>query len=94
MEEQIQKEQGKGIAITSMVTGILSIICLAFIVISTGLSLCSIICGIIAKNKGEKTFSRAGITLGVISLAITLFLFLFLKVFDVSSLFMIPSWYH
>lgn len=93
MEEHVQKEQGKGLAITSMVTGILSFIFFAFIMISMGLSVCSLICGIVAKNKGEKTFSKAGIILGIISLSVTLFLFLFLEVFDISSLFMIPSWY-
>lgn len=90
MEEKVSN--GKGFAIASLVTGILSIVCLTFIVISIGLAICSIIFGIIAKNKGEKSLSRAGITLGVVSLAITLILFLFLEVFE-ASLFVIPSWY-
>lgn len=84
---------GKGFAVASLVTGILSIIFLAFIIVSIGLAICSIIFGIIAKNKGEKSISRAGIALGIVSLSITFFLFLFLEVLDV-SLFVIPSWYN
>lgn len=90
MEEKVSN--GKGFAIASLVTGILSIVCLTFIVISIGLAICSIIFGIIAKNRGEKSLSKAGITLGVVSLAITLILFLFLEVFE-ASLFVVPSWY-
>ena len=90
MEEKISN--GKGFAIASLVTGILSIVCLTFIVVSIGLAVCSIIFGTIAKNRGEKSLSRAGITLGVVSLAITLILFLFLEVFE-ASLFVVPSWY-
>ena len=90
MEEKISN--GKGFAIASLVTGILSIVCLTFIVVSIGLAVCSIIFGMMAKNRGEKSLSRAGITLGVVSLAITLILFLFLEVFE-ASLFVVPSWY-
>lgn len=90
MEEKVSN--GKGFAIASLVTGILSIVCLTFIVVSIGLAVCSIIFGMIAKNRGEKSLSRAGITLGVVSLAITLILFLFLEVFE-ASLFVVPSWY-
>lgn len=90
MEEN--KSKGKGFAVASLVTGILSLVFLTFIVISVGLAILSIIFGIIAKNKGDKSISKAGITLGVVSLGITLVLFLFLEVFD-ASLFVIPSWY-
>ena len=90
MEEN--KSNGRGFAIASLVTGIISIIFLPFIVISIGMGLAAIIFGIIAKNKGEKSLSKAGITLGIVSLVITLLLFLFLEVFD-ASLFVIPSWY-
>lgn len=90
MEEKVSN--GKGFAIAGLVTGILSIVCLTFIVISIGLAICSIIFGIIAKNRGEKSLSKAGITLGIVSLGITLILFLFLEVFE-ASLFVVPSWY-
>lgn len=90
MEEN--KLNGKGFAVASLVMGILSIIFLPFIVISVGMGLAAIIFGIMAKNRGDKTMSRAGITLGIVSLLITLILFLFLEVFD-ASLFVIPSWY-
>ena len=90
MEEKVSN--GKGFAIASLVTGILSIVFLPFIVISVGMGLAAVIFGIIAKNRGDKSLSRAGITLGIVSLAITLILFLFLEVFE-ASLFVIPSWY-
>ena len=86
------KLNGRGFAVASLVTGILSIIFLPFIVISVGMGLAAIIFGVIAKNKGEKSLSKAGIALGIVSLVITLLLFLFLEVFD-ASLFVIPSWY-
>ena len=90
MEEK--NSNGKGFAVTSLVMGILSIVFLPFIVISVGIGLLALIFGIIAKNKGEKSLSKAGISLGVVSLLITLLLFLFLEVFE-ASLFVIPSWY-
>lgn len=83
---------GKGFAVASLVMGILSIIFLPFIVISVGMGLAAIVFGVMAKNRGDKTMSRAGITLGIVSLLITLILFLFLEVFE-ASLFVIPSWY-
>lgn len=90
MEEKVTN--GKGFAVASLVMGILSIIFLPFIVISVGMGLAAIIFGIMAKNRGDKTISRAGITLGIVSLLITLILFLFLEVFE-ASLFIVPSWY-
>jgi len=90
MEEKVSN--GKGFAIASLVTGILSIVCLTFIVISIGLAICSIVFGMIAKKRGEKSLSKAGITLGYISLSVTLILWLFLDVFE-ASLFVVPSWY-
>lgn len=92
MEER--NSGGKGLAITSLVSGILSIICLPYIIVSIGLAVCSILCGVFARNGGERIFSKSGITLGIVSLAVTLILFLFLRVFDISSLFIIPSWYN
>lgn len=90
MEENVSG--GKGFAVASLVTGILSIIFLAFIIISIALAVCSIVFGIIAKNKGDKSISKAGIAIGIVSLSITFILFLFLQVLD-ASLFIVPSWY-
>lgn len=83
---------GRGFAVVSLVTGILSIVFLPFIVISIGMGTAALIFGIMAKNRGEKSLSKAGIALGIVSLVITLLLFLFLEVFE-ASLFVIPSWY-
>lgn len=90
MEEN--KSNGKGFAIASLVIGILSIVFLQFIVISVIMAIVALIFGTIAKNKGDKALSRAGIALGLISLLVTILLFLFLEVFE-TSLFFIPSWY-
>ena len=90
MEEKVSN--GKGFAIASLVTGILSIVCLTFIIVSIGLAICSIIFGMLAKKRGEKSLSKAGIALGYVSLSITLLLWLFLEVFE-ASLFVVPSWY-
>ena len=46
----------------------------------------------LAKKRGEKSLSKAGIALGYVSLSITLILWLFLEVFE-ASLFVVPSWY-
>lgn len=91
MEEKVSS--GKGFGITSLITGILSIVLLRFIIFSVGFAIVSIVFGILAKRKGEKTFSKAGIALGIVSLSVTLLLFLFLEVLDV-SLFFVPSWYN
>lgn len=90
MEEKVSN--GKGFAIASLVTGILSILSLAFIIVSIGFAICSIVFGMLAKKRGEKTFSKAGMALGYVSLSITLVLWLFLEVLD-ASLFVVPSWY-
>lgn len=83
---------GKGFAIASLVTGILSILSLTFIIISIVLAICAITFGAIARKRGEKSLSKAGIALGYVSLSITLVLWLFLEVFE-ASLFVVPSWY-
>lgn len=88
MEEN--KLNGKGFEIASLVTGILSIVFTPFIIISIGFAVTAIIFGIVALKKGSK--GKAGLVLGIVSIAITFLLFLFLEVLDV-SLFTIPSWY-
>lgn len=88
MEEN--KSNGTGFGVASLVTGILSIIFIPFIIISLGFGIMAIIFGVISLKKGNK--GKAGLILGIVSLAITFLLFLFLDVLDV-SLFIIPSWY-
>ena len=90
MEEKVSN--GKGLAVASLVTGILSIICLTFIVVSIILAVCSIVFGIMGMKKGNKGLSKSGLVLGIIAILVTFLLFLFLEVLDV-SLFTIPSWY-
>jgi len=50
---------GKGFAVASLVTGILSIIFLAFIIVSIALAICSIVFARIAKKKGEALKKKA-----------------------------------
>lgn len=84
--------KGKGYGVTSLVTGILSIIFIQFIIISVFFAIISIVFGIMGFKKGNNGLSKAGLILGIVSISITFLLFLFLEVLDV-SLFTIPSWY-
>ncbi len=86
------KSNGKGFGIVSLVTGIISILFIEFIIISIIFAVISIIFGVIGLKKGNNGLAKAGVVLGIVSLAITFLLFLFLKVLDI-SLFTIPSWY-
>ncbi len=87
-----QNTAGKGFAIASLVTGILSLVTIQFIIISIGLALLAIILGIISLNQGKNGLAKAGLVLGIITIAITIALYLFIEVLDV-SLFTIPEWY-
>lgn len=86
------KSSGKGFGIVSLVTGIISIISIEFIIISIIFAIVSIIFGFMGLKKDNNNLAKAGLILGIVSLAVTLLLFIFLKVLDV-SLFTIPSWY-
>lgn len=86
------ENKGKGFGVAALVTGILSIITLHFIIISVGLAVLAVIFGILGYSKGDKGFAKAGLILGIVSIAITILLFLFLNVLDV-SIFFVPSWY-
>lgn len=90
MEEN--KMNGIGFGTASLVTGILSLLFIQFIFISIIFGLSATIFGIIGMKRGNRGLSKAGMSLGIISLSITFLLFLFLEVLDM-SLFTIPSWY-
>ena len=87
MEEK-NKRIGWGIA--SFVLSILSIILIKFIIISIMLAVLAIVFGALSK---KNTFGKVGIIIGSISILITFTLYILLEVLDISSLFMIPSWY-
>lgn len=87
-----QNTAGKGFAVASLVTGILSLITIQFIIISTGLAFLAIIFSIISLNKNKSGLAKAGLALGLVTLGITIALYLFIEVLDV-SLFTIPEWY-
>ena len=63
-----------------------------FIIISVIFAIMATVFGILGLKRGNKGIAKAGLILGVSSLAVTFLLFLFLKVLNV-SLFTIPSWY-
>ena len=82
-----QQTAGRGLGVASLVTGILSLITIQFIIISTVLAIMSIIFGIISLKQGKNGIAKAGVTIGI-----TIALYLFIEVLDV-SLFTIPEWY-
>lgn len=90
MEEN--KMKGIGYGTTALVTGILSILFIQFIVVSTLLAIAAIVFGILGIKKGNKGLSKSGLILGIVAILITFLLYLFLEVLEV-SLFTIPSWY-
>lgn len=95
MEQETEKNiqaKSTGFGIASLVLGIISIIFLYYIIISVISAVLAIVFGIIALRKDDRTFGKTGLALGIVSLVITLLLFLFLDVLDV-SIFMIPDWY-
>lgn len=53
-----QSTAGKGFAVASLVTGILSLVTIQFIIISTGLALLAIILGIIALNQVKAVLQK------------------------------------
>ena len=85
-----EKNVGIGWGIASFVMSILSIILIKFIIISIMLAVLAIVFGGLSKRN---TFGKVGIIIGSISILITFTLYILLEVLDVSSLFMIPSWY-
>ncbi len=88
----MEKNNGKAFGVASLVTGIISIVTLEFIIISVFFAIMAVVFGIIGIKQGNKGVARAGLIIGISSLGITLMLYLFLEVLDV-SLFTIPSWY-
>lgn len=92
MEENQEKNFARGCGITALVFSILSILFLPFIVISVIFGVISIVLGIISCRQKDG-IGKAGLIIGIISIAITIILYLLLNVFDISSLFMVPSWY-
>lgn len=82
-----------GLGITSMILGIMSIVTMCFIVISVTFGVLAIIFGILSIVFEKKNGIRyTGLILGIISIAITLVLYLVLGVME-ANLFMVPQWY-
>lgn len=92
MEDNKEIRSGRGFGIASLVFAILSIIFLPFIIISVIFGIISIIFGGFSL-KQKDNLGKSGLIIGIISICITFILYLILNVLDISSLFMIPSWY-
>ena len=93
LEEQKMQETTNtsiGFGIASLVFGIVSIISLLFIIISVITAILAIVFGFIAMKKDDK-LGKAGLILGILSIIVTFLLFLFLGVFDVSFLRIVPN---
>ena len=95
VKSEVTKETtrpSKGFGIASLVVSILSLVFFKYIYISVALALVGIVLGFIGYKKGDKTFAASGLTIGIISLAITLILFVVLNLLD-TVLFYVPEWY-
>ena len=75
MEENEVKQtnvvtESKGLSITSMVLGIVSLVMLCFYYISIPCAILAIIFAIVGRKKGGKGMATAGLVLGIVALAI------------------------
>lgn len=89
------KEKNKiyGLGIASFVLSILSVITMCYIVISVILGVISVVLGILSLIMEKKNgMGMAGLIIGIVSLFVTLFLYITLGVMD-ADLLMIPDWY-
>ncbi|MBR2704071.1 MAG: hypothetical protein IKE91_01215 [Clostridia bacterium] len=89
----MENEERVALGVTAMIFGIISLATMCFIVISVFFGILAIIFGILSiifekKNKLKIT----GLVLGLISITITIVLFLVLEVWDL-NIFMVPKWY-
>lgn len=89
----MENEEKVALGITSMIFGIISLTTMCFIVISVFFGVLAVIFGILSmifekKNKLKLT----GFILGLISMSITVLLYLVLEVWDL-NIFMVPKWY-
>lgn len=87
-----QNTEGRGLGVASLVTGILSLITIQFIIISTVLAVMAIIFACISLRKNKNAIAKAGLAIGLVTIGITIALYLFIEVLDM-SLFTIPEWY-
>ena len=75
-KQEAEKTPGLGLAIASMICGILSLLCLWYICGSLG-----IIFGAVAKNKGSRSgMATAGIVCGILGIALNVILIIFMGI--------------
>ena len=91
-EERPRINAPKGFGIAALVISILSVLFFKYIFISVIFALISIVLGFLGLRKGDNIFARAGLFIGIISLLITILLFVVLNLLD-TVLFYVPDWY-
>ena len=94
MENSVEgKKKIYGLGIASFVLSILSVVTMCYIVISVILGVISIVLGIMSLVMEKKNgMGTAGLIIGIVSIFITLFLYIVLGVMD-ADLLMVPDWY-
>ena len=94
MENGVQeKKKVYGLGIASFVLSILSVITMCYIVISVIFGIISVVLGILSLVMEKKNgMGMAGLIIGIVSLLVTLFLYIVLGVME-ADLLMIPDWY-
>lgn len=89
---QSNSEERVALGITSLVLGIISLVTMCFIIVSVISAIGAVIFGIFSMIREKNKVGAAGLTLGIISIVITLVLYIVLGVLG-TDIFMVPEWY-
>lgn len=96
MDNQVKEQSNSGervaLGITSLVLGIISLVTMCFIIVSVITAIGALVFGILSVVLEKNKVGAAGLTLGIISIVITLVLYLVLGVLG-TDIFMVPEWY-
>ena len=75
-EQTVEAPQGKGMAVSSLVLGIVSIVLMCLWYVSIPCGIVGLVLGILAKKKGQKGMATAGIVLSIIGLVLVVVFFI------------------
>lgn len=95
MDNQVNQKSNKicGMGIAAFVLSILSVISMCYVVFSVAFGVLAIVLGIISCiSEGKNAMAIAGLIVGIVSILLTLILFITLGVMDVDLLY-IPDYY-
>ncbi|MBO5349823.1 MAG: DUF4190 domain-containing protein [Clostridia bacterium] len=94
MENEFEnKKKVYGLGIASFVLSILSVVTICYIVVSVILGIISIVLGILSCVIEKKNgMGVAGLIIGIVSIFITLLLYIILGVMQ-ADILMVPDWY-